>query len=126
MSKDLYIVRVPRGMPPCQVDDFPAGCLRSRKGALHITPGTVEMTKDELAHIRKHHKDVGRRLIEVQAAGKNPSAAAKFMADEAKAKTAAEAAAKAAADAKAKASRPKPVSMAEESDKGSKRDKRDK
>ena len=65
-DKVLYIVQVPRGTIPCQIHDFPEKCERHKKGSLRIAPGTLELTKDELHHIRKHHKDIGRRLIEVR------------------------------------------------------------
>lgn len=60
-------VQVPTGVAPRQVEGFPKGCDRSVKGALHIRPGTMEMTEGELAHVRKHHKEIARRLIIIKA-----------------------------------------------------------
>lgn len=59
-----FIVVIPRGVEPQQVDDFPEGCPRHREhaGALHISPGCFELTEGEIKHIRKHHKDLARRL----------------------------------------------------------------
>lgn len=62
MKETKYIVAVMRGVTPCQIEDFPKGCARSVEGALHVSPGTMELTEDELKHIRKHHKDVARRF----------------------------------------------------------------
>lgn len=62
MSQKKFIVTVQRAISPQQIEDFPEGCERSVEGALHVKPGTLELTEDELKHIRKHHKDVARRL----------------------------------------------------------------
>ncbi len=67
-----YTVQVPRGVAPCQPDDFPKTVKdkdgkdrpfqRSRPGSLRITPGDLAVTEDELKHLRKHHKSLARRL----------------------------------------------------------------
>ncbi len=75
----MPLIQVPVGVTPCQVDDFPAEVVegdgkkrpfeRSCKGALHLRPATTRrVTADELGHLRKAklHKDLGRRLLEVQ------------------------------------------------------------
>ena len=63
MAKPKKItVTVLRGVQPQQIEDFPEDCERSSKGSLHISPGTYELTEGELHHLRKHHKDVARRL----------------------------------------------------------------
>lgn len=62
MESEKCVVLVPRGVAPCHIDDFPADCKRSVKGSLRVTPGVVYMTEDELKHVRKHHKDLARRL----------------------------------------------------------------
>jgi len=69
-----YTVQVPRGVLPCQIDDFPAKVgdgddqrdfHRSCKGSLRITPGDLSVSENELKHLRKHHKGVARRLVVV-------------------------------------------------------------
>lgn len=75
----MPLIQVPVGVTPCQVDDFPTEVVaengekrpfeRSQKGALHLRPATtLRVTADELQHLRKAklHKDLGRRLLEVQ------------------------------------------------------------
>ena len=74
MSQTEYIVTVLRGVRPQQIEDFPEGCARSVKGALHVSPGTMELTEDELKHIRKHHKDVARRFHVVTTVGSKAAA----------------------------------------------------
>jgi hypothetical protein len=58
-------VQIPTGVAPQQVEGFPADCARSVRGSLHVRPGTLELTEGELAHLRKHHKDIARRLTVV-------------------------------------------------------------
>jgi hypothetical protein len=58
-------VQVPTGVAPQQVEGFPQDCVRSVRGSLHVRPGTLELTEGELAHLRKHHKDIARRLTVV-------------------------------------------------------------
>jgi hypothetical protein len=55
-------VQVPSGVAPRQIEGFPADCERSVKGSLHVRPGTLVITAGELEHLRKHHKDIARRL----------------------------------------------------------------
>lgn len=59
----MITVHVPAGIAATSVDDFPAGCERSVTGSLRVRPGTLVITDDELAHLRKHHKAVARRLV---------------------------------------------------------------
>lgn len=60
-------VIVGHGVTPQQIDDFPSKCERSRKGALYIRPkSTVEMTNDELDHIKDKYKDLYKRLRVVE------------------------------------------------------------
>lgn len=64
----MYMVQVPRGVPPKQVDDFPEGCARSRKGGVHFrTNSTIRITEDEYNHVLNspNHGDFGRRLLVV-------------------------------------------------------------
>ncbi|MGD9749391.1 MAG: hypothetical protein AB7W59_00185 [Acidimicrobiia bacterium] len=61
MAKMIH-VQVPSGVTPRQIEGFPADCERSVKGSLHVKPGTLLVTEGELEHLRKHHKDVARRL----------------------------------------------------------------
>ncbi len=75
MATKKYIVHVPRGLEPCQIDDFPEGCKRSVKGSLRLAPGILELTEDEFKHLRKHHKDLGRRLRMVNHDTVTPKAA---------------------------------------------------
>lgn len=44
---------VGRGVMPCQVDDFPEKCERSRQGSIYFRPGSSEeLTDGELEHIK--------------------------------------------------------------------------
>ncbi len=82
-SVKKYTVQVPRGTPPCSIDDFPAKIKdedgkdrdfqRSVAGSLRITPGDLGVTKDELKHLRKHHKDLARRLRVVGERAERPT-----------------------------------------------------
>jgi len=57
-------VNVPSHLGPMQIDDFGPKAKRSRKGALHIRPSsTLVLTDDELAFLKKEHKDVFKQLI---------------------------------------------------------------
>jgi len=51
----LFLVQFPAGTKVCQVDDFPAGTPRSRKGSVHVKPGTQKLTRQELDHIKGEH-----------------------------------------------------------------------
>lgn len=42
--------------------DVPEGVKRSVKGALHLRPGTMELTAGELKHIQAEHPAIGRRI----------------------------------------------------------------
>lgn len=55
-------VVVRTGLLPQQVEDFPEGCERSCKGALHLKPGTLTVTDGELAHIRKSRPELSAYL----------------------------------------------------------------
>lgn len=77
MAKSKFVVQVPRGVLPCQVDDFPKDCERSVKGSLRVSPGVLELTEGELKHIRKHHKDLGRRFVVVREPAQVKKAASK-------------------------------------------------
>ena len=46
------LIRVPSKVGTLQVEGFPEDCKRSKKGAIHIRPGTMQVTEDELAHIQ--------------------------------------------------------------------------
>jgi len=64
----MPLVYVPLGTPPRQVDDFKGDCERSVKGALHFHPESTRIiSKDELAHIKEHHRDFGNRLVVIDA-----------------------------------------------------------
>lgn len=54
-NTSLFLVQFPAGTKVCQVDDFPQGTPRSRKGAVHIKPGTQKLTRQELDHIQSEH-----------------------------------------------------------------------
>ena len=62
----MALVQVPIGVAARQIDDFPEGCKRSRKGALYVRPrSTMVLTSDELDHLKAKHKDVAGKLIVV-------------------------------------------------------------
>jgi hypothetical protein len=61
-EKQRIHVVVPPTVGTRQIDGFPSDCERSVQGALHVRPGSMQLTEGELEHIRKHHKDVARRL----------------------------------------------------------------
>jgi hypothetical protein len=47
------VFHVPASVGPRQVDGFPEGCERSRKGAIHLRPAsTLVVTEGELAHLK--------------------------------------------------------------------------
>lgn len=47
-------VMLKTGQPSRDVDDFPAGALRSTKGSLTLLPGVARtITQDELQHLNK-------------------------------------------------------------------------
>jgi hypothetical protein len=50
-NTSLFLVQFPAGTKVCQVDDFPAGTPRSRKGSIHVKPGTQKLTRQELDHL---------------------------------------------------------------------------
>jgi len=82
----MHTVQIPKGVAPCQVEDFPEGCERSQKGALYFRPnGTMRLTEDEYKHVLKSHPELGGKMLLVH-----------------KGETAAEKKAKAQAEAKAK------------------------
>jgi len=71
-------------MPVMQVEGFPEKAKRSKKGSMHLRPrATIEMTDDELAHIKAEHKDIVKHMMVAEAkhapkhAKKPPAAAAK-------------------------------------------------
>lgn len=76
------LVAVPADIGPAQVEHFPKGCERSRKGALHLKPSsTIIMTDGELAHARKKLGPKGQKLrvvtkLPVPPAEPEPKAAA--------------------------------------------------
>ena len=50
-----------------QVEDFPEGCARSCKGALHLRPGSTKvLTEGELSHLQAKHPEVvaGLRVVD--------------------------------------------------------------
>lgn len=58
---------VPANVGPCQVDDFPDDCERSREGALHLRPArTLNVTDDEYLHLAEHHAELLSKMIEVE------------------------------------------------------------
>lgn len=60
------VLQVPSRVGPLQVDDFPEGCKRERKGALHIRPSsTLVVSEDELAHLKKEHPELAARLQDI-------------------------------------------------------------
>lgn len=51
------------GVTPCQVDEFPEKCERSRKGALYIRPrSSLTLTNDELEHIKAKYPHLYKKL----------------------------------------------------------------
>lgn len=69
------LATVPAGVGPLQVDDFPEGCERSCKGALHIRPSsTLEATDGELAHLKKHYPAVSAKLRQIGSTASAPKA----------------------------------------------------
>lgn len=46
---------IPSHIRPQQVEDFPAEAPRTVKGAMHIRPGTMEVTPEELKHLQMKH-----------------------------------------------------------------------
>lgn len=95
-------VIVGNGVMPCQIDGFSEKCERSRKGALYIRPrSSLEMTHDELDHIKVTHPELYKKLRVVEQPRKKAPAKPK---PEAKTMTAKPAPAKAkASSAKKKA-----------------------
>lgn len=70
------LVVVPAGVGPVQIDDFPEGCERSRKGALHLRPGSTEtLTAAELEHLKAKHAVIADRLRTVDTAVAKPAVA---------------------------------------------------
>jgi hypothetical protein len=64
----MYMVQVPKNSMPCQVDDFPETCTRSRKGGIHFrNNSTIRITEDEYLHVLNHprHGAFGKRLLVV-------------------------------------------------------------
>lgn len=55
-------VVVRTGLLPQQADDFPEGCVRSCKGAVHLKPGTLLVTDGELEHIQKSRPELSSFL----------------------------------------------------------------
>lgn len=71
-----FLVVVPAGVGPVQIDDFPEGCERSRKGALHLRPGSTEtLTAAELEHLKAKHAMIADRLRTVDTTVAKPAAA---------------------------------------------------
>lgn len=71
------IVVVAATAPMVQVEDFPEGCARSCKGALHLRPGgTKVVTEDELAHLQANHPKVGAvlRVVDTTSTKAKPAA----------------------------------------------------
>lgn len=62
MKPEKVTIVIIKGVMPQQIEDFPVDCPRSAEGSMHISPGTYEITSGELSHLRKHHKDVARKL----------------------------------------------------------------
>lgn len=65
----MPVLIVPADLSPCQIE-FPDDCKRTKRGrhatssSLHLRPATaVEVTDDELTHIRKAHPALARSLI---------------------------------------------------------------
>ena len=58
MNPKIIAVAVVGAVTPHQIDDFPTNCQRSVVGSLHIRRGTLELTEDELAHIKARHPKV--------------------------------------------------------------------
>jgi hypothetical protein len=59
----MPIVVVPANLAARHID-FPESCERSTKGSIHIRPAsTVDLTDEELAHIRKQYPDLAAKLI---------------------------------------------------------------
>ena len=58
---------VPANVAPCQVDDFPEDCERSRKGAIYLRPASAcKMTDAEYEHLKEFHSDLFNLLIEAK------------------------------------------------------------
>ncbi len=59
----MIIIHVPVGVPQCQIDDFPEGCERSVKGAIHFSPTcTREITPGEWSHIKVAHPSFAAKV----------------------------------------------------------------
>lgn len=55
---------VGRGVMPCQVDDFPEKCERSRLGSVYFRPGSSEeLTDGELEHIKGTKPELFAKLL---------------------------------------------------------------
>lgn len=72
------VVATPAAFLPVQIEGFPEDCERTRKGALHLRPATVEnLSEGEVAHIKEKYPDVHRLLaISDQPAAREPKTAA--------------------------------------------------
>jgi hypothetical protein len=63
----MPIINVPANFPPTQVDVVVKGKdavkpKRSCEGALHLRPGTVFLTKEEMEYLKKTRPEVHKRL----------------------------------------------------------------
>lgn len=60
---ELITVAVGADTYPVQIDDFPEGCERSCKGAVHFRPGALlQITAAELAHVQAKHAGLAATL----------------------------------------------------------------
>lgn len=76
------IVVVAPTVPMAQIEDFPEGCARSCKGALHLRPGgTKVVTEGELAHLQANHPKAvaGLRVVATTPAKPKPVAKPKLV-----------------------------------------------
>jgi len=63
MKPKMQTITILYGASLCQIDDFAIDDERSVKGALHIFPGTIEITNDELNHIKKKYVNLYKCIV---------------------------------------------------------------
>lgn len=63
---------IPQTVNACQLE-FPEDIKRSVKGSLHLRPGSMEVTEDEWAHIKKKHPALASQLQPMAAPAPAPA-----------------------------------------------------
>lgn len=69
----LFLVQFPAGVRVFQVDDFPQGASRSRKGSIHVKPGTQKLTQSEVEHLKSKYPECKVRVLRKMAPKPEPN-----------------------------------------------------